>query len=143
MNITVEDLAPCRKRLRIEVPANRVSEEYDKVADEYTKHVRIPGFRPGKAPRTVVLKKYQKDIEQELQRSLVPQAYREACEKRNIHAVTSPNIEDLNYQHGLSLSFSTIVETAPEFNLPVYKGLTIKGEKVEATPEEIDDLNKK
>jgi trigger factor len=143
MNITVEELAPCRKRLRIEVPANRVSEEFDKVADEYTKYVRIPGFRQGKAPRTVVLKKYQKDIEQELQRALVPKAYREACEKRNIHAVTSPNIEDLNYQHGLSMSFSTVVETAPEFTLPNYKGLKLKGASTAATPEEIAEATEK
>jgi trigger factor len=137
MNITVEDLAPCRKRLRIEVPADRVTEEFDKVTVEFTKFARIPGFRPGKAPRTVVLKKFQKDIESELQRALVPKAYREACEKRNIRAVTSPNIEDFSYQHGLSMCFSTVVETAPEFTLPNYKGLALTGTTTEASEEEV------
>ncbi len=143
MNITVEDLAPCRKRLRIEVPANRVNEEFEKVAAEYLKYTRIPGFRPGKAPRSVVVKKHRKDIEQELQRSLVPKAYREACEKRNIQAVTYPDIEELSYQPGLSMSFSTIVEIAPEFTLPKYKGLTVKGGKIEATEKEVDQAIEK
>ena len=51
MNITVEDVAPCKKRLKIEVPANRVKQAYDKVADDFQKQARIPGFRPGNAPR--------------------------------------------------------------------------------------------
>lgn len=137
MNITVEDLAPCRKRLRIEVPADRVTEEFEKVTTEFTKFVRIPGFRPGKAPRTVVVKKYQKDIESELQKALVPKAYREACEKRNIRAVNYPDIEDLSYQPGLSMCFSTVVETVPEFALPNYKGLSLVGIPTEPTAEEI------
>ncbi len=74
MNITVEDVAPCKKRLKIEVPANRVKEAYDKVTDDFQKQARIPGFRPGHAPRPVILKKFRKDIESETQRTLVTAA---------------------------------------------------------------------
>ena len=138
MNITVEDVAPCKKRLKIEVPANRVQQAYDRVATDFQKEARIPGFRPGHAPRTVVLKKFQKDIESETQRTLVPEAYREAISEKKLRVVSSPQIEDLKYQPGLSLSFSTVVELAPEFKLPEYKGLPLKKQQTEVKDEEVE-----
>jgi trigger factor len=138
MNITVEDVAPCKKRLKIEVPANRVKQAYDKVADDFQKEARIPGFRPGHAPRTVVLKKYHKDIESEAQRTLVPEAYQEAITEKKLRVVSQPEIEDLKYQAGLSLSFSTVVELVPEFKLPEYKGLVLKKQDTEVKEEEIE-----
>ena len=138
MNITVEDVAPCKKRLKIEVPANRVKQAYDKVADDFQKEARIPGFRPGHAPRAVILKKFNKDIESEAQRALVPEAYQEAIAEKKLKVVSAPEIEDLKYQAGLSLSFSTVVELVPEFKLPEYKGLTIKKQETAVTDEEID-----
>jgi len=138
MNITVEDVAPCKKRLKIEVPANRVKQAYDRVADDFQKEARIPGFRPGHAPRTVVLKKYHKDIESEAQRTLVPEAYQEAIAEKKLRVVSQPEIEDLKYQAGLSLSFSTVVELVPDFKLPAYKGLVLKKQETEVKEEEIE-----
>lgn len=138
MNITVEDVAPCKKRLKIEVPANRVQQAYDRVATDFQKEARIPGFRPGHAPRAVVLKKFQKDIESETRRTLVPEAYREAISEKKLRVVSSPEIEDLKYQPGLSLSFSTVVELAPEFKLPEYKGLLLKKQQTEVKDEEVE-----
>jgi trigger factor len=138
MNITVEDVAPCKKRLKIEVPANRVQQAYDRVATDFQKEARIPGFRPGHAPRTVVLKKFQKDIASETQRTLVPEAYQEAISEKKLRVVSAPEIEDLKYQPGLSLSFSTVVELAPEFKLPAYKELVLKKQETEVKDEEID-----
>ena len=138
MTITLEDVAPCKKRLKIEVPANRVQEAYDRVATDFQKEARIPGFRPGHAPRAVVLKKYHKDIESEAQRTLVPEAYQEAVAAKKLRVVSSPEIEDLKYQPGLSLSFSTVVELVPEFKLPAYKGLVLKKQEADVKDEEID-----
>jgi len=138
MNITVEDVAPCKKRLKIEVPANRVKQAYDKVADDFQKEARIPGFRPGHAPRTVVVKKFHKDIESEAQRTLVPEAYQEAINEKKLRVVSQPEIEDLKYQAGLSLSFSTVVELVPDFKLPQYKGIVIKKQETEVTDEDVE-----
>ncbi len=138
MNITVEDVAPCKKRLKIEVPANRVQQAYDRVTDDFQKEARIPGFRPGHAPRTVILKKFQKDIANETQRTLVPEAYQEAVNEKKLRVVSSPEIEDVKYQPGLSLSFSTLVELVPEFKLPEYKGLTLKKQESEVTDEDVE-----
>ena len=138
MNITVEDVAPCKKRLKIEVPANRVKQAYDRVADDFQKEARIPGFRPGHAPRTVVVKKFHKDIESEAQRTLVPEAYQEAITEKKLRVVSQPEIEDLKYQAGLSLSFSTLVELVPDFKLPEYKGLVLKKQETEVTDAEVE-----
>jgi len=140
MTITLEDVAPCKKRLKIEVPANRVQAAYDKVADDFQRQVRIPGFRPGHAPRTVVLKRFAKDIESETQRTLVPEAYREAVEEKKLQVVSSPEIEDLKFQPGLSLSFSTMVEVAPEFPLPTYKGMVLKKQETDVTDADINGV---
>jgi trigger factor len=138
MNITLEDVAPCKKRLKIEVPANRVKQAFDRVTDDFQKEARIPGFRPGHAPRTVVLKKFHKDIENEAQRSLVPEAYQEAIAEKKLRVVSQPEIEDLKYQAGLSLSFSTLVELVPDFKLPDYKGIVVKKQETAVTDEEVD-----
>jgi trigger factor len=142
MNITVEDVAPCKKRLKIEVPANRVKQAYDKVADDFKRQARIPGFRPGHAPLNVILKKFQKDIENETQRSLVPEAYQEAITEKKLKVVSQPEIEDVKYQAGLSLSFSTLVELVPDFRLPDYKNLKIKKQDTDITDEEVENTLK-
>jgi len=138
MNITVEDVAPCKKRLKIEVPANRVKQAFDRVTDDFQKEARIPGFRPGHAPRAVVLKKFHKDIESETQRTLVPEAYQEAVSEKKLRVVSAPEIEDLKYQPGLSLSFSTVVDLVPEFKLPDYKGIPLHKLETGVTEEEVD-----
>jgi trigger factor len=138
MNITVEDVAPCKKRLKIEVPANRVQQAYDRVTDDFQREARIPGFRPGHAPRTVILKKFQKDIASETQRTLVPEAYQEAIREKKMRVVSAPEIEDVNYQPGLSLSFSTLVELVPDFKLPEYKGLVLKKHDTDVTDADVD-----
>lgn len=142
MNITVEDVAPCKKRLKIEVPANRVKQAYDKVAEDFKRQARIPGFRPGHAPLSVILKKFQKDIESETQRSLVPEAYQEAINEKKLKVVSQPEIEDLKYQAGLSLSFSTLVELVPDFKLPEYKGLKIQKQDTAVTDDEVEQALK-
>jgi trigger factor len=138
MNVTIENVSACRKRLKIEVPANRVNEAFEKVTDDFQKLAKIPGFRPGRAPRTVVQKKFLKDIEDELQRTLVPEAYREAVQAKKLKVVSSPDIEELKYQRGLSLSFSTVVDLAPDFSLPAYKGLAVKKIDASVSDQEAD-----
>lgn len=138
MNVTVEEVSPCRKRLKIEIPPNRVNEAIERVTNDYQKQAHIPGFRPGKAPRAVIAKKFSKDIESEMQRTLIPEACREVIKEKNLNVVSRPEIEDLNFQPGLSLSFSTVVELAPEFKLPEYKGLTIKKADKDVTDADVD-----
>ncbi|NJK91636.1 MAG: trigger factor [Blastochloris sp.] len=138
MNIAIEEVSACRRRLRIEVPAQDVDAELKKITDEFQKLAQIKGFRAGKAPRAVVEKKFSKDIEEEVKRKIVPQAYREALKTKKLNVVSAPQVEELKFQRGISLSFSTLIDLAPEFSLPEYKGLKIKRSETAVTDEDMD-----
>ncbi len=137
MNIAIEEVSACRRRLRIEVPANRVAEEVTKVTGEFQKFAQIKGFRAGKAPKSVIEKKYEKDIEEEVKRKLIPQAFREAVKTKNLKVVSMPSVEELHFQKGISLSFSTVVDLVPEFSVPDYKGIKVKKSEAVVTDEDI------
>jgi len=138
VNITVENLAPCRKLLRVELDAKSVDETFDAITKEYQKSASLPGFRPGKAPRDMVAKKYDADIQAEAKRKLIGDAYRKALDEKKISAIGYPDIEEIQFGRGQSLQFAATIETAPEFQLPEYKGLPVKRETKEVTDADVD-----
>ena len=138
MNITVENLAPCKKLLRVEVEAKAVDEAFDSTAKEFQKQASLPGFRPGKAPRAMVLKKYESDIKDEVKRKLIGDAYRRAVDEKKITVVGHPDIEEIQFGPGQALQFAATIETAPEFPLPDYKGLPVKREVKSVTEADVE-----
>ena len=138
MNITVENLAPCRKLLRVELDAKSVDETFDAITKDYQKQASLPGFRPGKAPRDMVIKKYEAEIQGEAKRKLIGDAYRKALDEKKIAALGYPDIEEIQFGRGQSLQFAATVETAPEFQLPEYKGLPVKRETKSVTDADVE-----
>ena len=128
MNITVENLAPCRKLLRVELDAKAVDETFDAITKDYQKQASLPGFRPGKAPRDLVIKKYEVEITDDAKRRLIGDSYRKALDEKKIVAISQPDIEEIQFGRGQALQFAATIETAPEFQLPEYKGLPVKRE---------------
>ncbi|MFM2296128.1 MAG: hypothetical protein RLZZ350_2541 [Verrucomicrobiota bacterium] len=137
MNVTVENLAPCKKLIRIELPATAVDEAFEAMTKNYLKQAALPGFRPGKAPREMVLKKYGADISDEVKKKLLPDAYHNAIKEQKIDVVGYPDIEEIQFGRGQSLQFAATVETAPEIELPDYKGLPAKREQLTVTDEDV------
>ena len=138
MNVTVENLAPCRKLLRVEVDAKAVDEAFDATAKNFQKQAALPGFRPGKAPRALVLKKYEADIKNEVKRTLIGDSYRKALDEKKIAALGYPDIEEIQFGRGKNLQFAATIETAPEFQLPEYKGLPVKRENKSVTDADVE-----
>jgi len=138
VNITVENLAPCKKLLRVEVDAKAVDEIFDSVTKDYQKQAALPGFRPGKAPRDMVVKKYGADIKDDAKRKLIGENYRKALEEKKLHVLGNPDIEEIQFERGQNLQFAATIETAPEFELPQYKGLTVKREIKSVTDEDVE-----
>lgn len=129
MNVSVTDLGPCKHQLRIEVEAPEVDAALDEIGREYCKHVSLPGFRPGKSPKALVLKKHQEDIRAEAQRKLVKDYYNKALEEKKLDVIGQPEVEELGtegVQRGQPFQFLVNVETQPTFELPEYKGLAAK-----------------
>ena len=138
MNITVENLAPCKKLLRVEVDAKAVDEAFDAVTKDFQKQASLPGFRPGKAPRAMVLKKYEPDIKNEVKRKLIGDSYRKALDEKKIAVIGYPDIEEIQFGRGQTLQFAATIETAPEFQLPEYRGLPAKREVKSVTVADVD-----
>lgn len=138
MNVTVENLAPCKKLMRVEVEAQKVDETFESVTKDFRREANLPGFRPGKAPRDMVLRKYEKKILEETKRKLISEAYRKAVEEQKLDVVSHPDIEEIQFGRGLPLQFAATIETAPEFELPEYKGLPIKREMQSVTEADME-----
>ncbi len=138
MNITVENLAPCKKLLRVEVDAKTVDEAFAAVTKDFQKQASLPGFRPGKAPRDLVLKKYEANIKDEVKRKLIGDHYRKALAEKKITVVGYPDIEEIQFGRGQALQFAATVETAPEFQLPEYQGLPAKREAKSVTEADVE-----
>jgi trigger factor len=138
VNITVENLAPCKKLLRVEVDAKSVDEIFDSITKDYQKQAALPGFRPGKAPRDMVAKKYEADIKDDAKRKLIGDAYRKALEEKKISVLGYPDIEEIQFGRGQVLQFAATIETAPEFQVPQYKGLVVKREAKSVTDEDVE-----
>jgi len=124
VNVSVENLAPCKKLVRVELDAAAVDAAFDAVTKDIQKQANLPGFRPGKAPRDMVIKKYDAEIKDEAKRKLIGDAYRKAIDEQKLSIVGYPDIEEVQFGRGQSLQFTATVETAPDFQLPEYKGLT-------------------
>ncbi|MCD6052673.1 MAG: tig [Verrucomicrobia bacterium] len=138
VNVTVETLAPCKKLLRVEVDVQTVDAAFENTTKEFQRFAQLPGFRPGKAPRDLVLKSYAGKIEEEVKKKLIPDSYRKALEQEKLKPVVYPDIEEIQFGKGQSLQFAATIETEPEFELPEYKGLEIKREKAVVTDADVE-----
>ncbi|MGH7943085.1 MAG: trigger factor [Limisphaerales bacterium] len=138
MNISVENLAPCKKLMRVDVEAKAVDEVFDSVVRDFQKQAALPGFRPGRAPRDLVLKKYNMEITDEVRRKLIGENYRKALEEKKLTVIGRPDIEEISFQRGQNLQFAATIETAPEFELPEYKGLAAKLEDKSVGDADVD-----
>jgi trigger factor len=138
VNITVENLAPCKKLLRVELDGKAVDDAFDTMTKNYQKQAALPGFRPGKAPRDLVLKKFEADIKDEVKRKLIGDSYRKALEEKKLNVIGYPDIEEIQFGRGQNLQFAATIETAPEFQLPEYKGLPVKREAKSVTDGDVE-----
>lgn len=124
--------------MRVEIETKQVDETFDSVTKDYQKHAALPGFRPGKAPRAMVLHKYEKDIEAEVKKKLIGDSYRKAIDEKKIDVIGYPDIEEIQFARGQALQFAATIETAPEIQLPEYKGLAITREDKSVTDADVD-----
>ncbi|MGA3268868.1 MAG: trigger factor [Verrucomicrobiota bacterium] len=138
MNVTVENLAPCRKLLRVEVDAQAVDAAFAAVTKDIQKQASLPGFRPGKAPRELVAKKYEADIKAETKRKLISESFRDAVKEKKFEVLGQPDIEEIQFGRGQALQFAATIETAPEFPVPEYKGLPVKREIKSVTDADVE-----
>jgi len=130
--------ATCKREIELEIPADNVQKAADKITRDIARVARIPGFRPGKAPATLVRRRFASDIEGEVVQSLVPEYLRKALDEKKILPVTDPQVDKVEFKEGEPLRFHAIFEVLPEFTLADYKNLEVQIDAVDVNDAQVD-----
>ena len=128
----------CKHSLEITVPVPEVEKETERAVAEIQRKVKLPGFRPGKAPLGLVKQRFAGDIRQDVIEKLVPRFFRAAAEKDHLDVVGQPNVTDVHFTTGEPITFKAEFEVAPKFELGEYRGITITYNEPEISDAEVD-----
>lgn len=129
--------ATCRRELDLEIPADEVTKKLESVAKEFARVARVPGFRPGKAPVSLIRRRFADDIKGEVVQSLVPERVEKAVSEQKLTPVSQPQVEKLDFTEGQPLKFRAVFEVLPEFDLANYKDLDLEMPAMDVTDDDI------
>ena len=127
----------CKHELEITIPLEEISSETERVITDLQKKVKLPGFRPGKAPPGLIRSKFAGQVRQDVLENLVPKHLRRRFEEENLQVVGTPGIKDVHFEPGEPLRFKAEFEVAPVVELGEYRGLTVSYREPEVTDEDI------
>jgi len=116
MKTELTDVSETRKALSFEIPQDVVDAEINRIAKTYTQKARIPGFRPGKVPATIIKQRFRDQILQDVMQGLIPRAVDDALQERGIEPVDTPAIKDVALHEGQPMTFTATVDTLPSFD---------------------------
>ena len=136
ISFEIKELPSCKRAIYVKLAPDVVSESRDKVSGNIAKHATVPGYRPGKAPKAMVIKRYKKAIDDEVQRKLVGETIEEIVKGEKLRILAYGDVEDIEFLPDGSFSYKIIAIIRPEFDLPEYKGLAIK-----QMPDEVDEAD--
>jgi len=138
MKTELIDISPTQKQLVFEVPTAVVEEEVARVARQYSRTARIPGFRPGKAPERVVRRRYREQILSDVMHELIPRTLDEALRERALAPVAEPDIRDVRLEEGGPLTFTAEFEVLPPVDPIDYDTITLRRSPIEVADEAVD-----
>jgi trigger factor len=127
----------CRHSLEISVPAQEVESETSRVAAQVQQRAKLPGFRPGKAPASLVRKQFAGDIRQKVLDSLIPKHLQKQFEADNLNPVGTPDISDVHFHEGEPLRFKAEFEVIPVIELGEYQGVEVPYHDPEVSEEDV------
>ena len=136
-NVTVEEVGPCKKRLKVEVPRENVEEELKKRLEELKGSLALPGFRKGKAPKGLIERQFSKQVQEDVRNSLLSNFYQQAIEQNKLEPIGEPEFDNIDFDTSKPLNFQVTFEVKPHFELEGYRGLQLKRKSGEVTPEEL------
>jgi len=128
----------CKREISVEIPADVVAKQQEALVQQYSKQARIPGFRKGKVPASMVRNRFSSEITSDVVEHLVPQYFREAVMKGGFRPVSQPHIYGLEFTPGEPIKFKAAFEVLPEFELGDYKAIKVEKPRVAVSDEEID-----
>jgi trigger factor len=126
----------CTRELVIDVPADEVAKSYGKVVGNYRKYAKIPGFRAGKVPESVIKRRFATEIRKDVIDGLLPQRFNKAVAELGVKPVGQPQVTELTVEDGAPLHVKAVFEFVPAFSIEGYKDVTVPKPPVEITDEE-------
>src|ERR1700735_2394677 len=130
--------ATCKRELELEIPAENVTKATEKVARDLARVARVPGVRPGKAPGTLIRRRFAEDIQGEALQSLVPEYIEKDLDEKKLVPITRPAVNKVDFKEGEPLRFRAVFEVLPEFELGDYKNLTVNVDAIETGDAQVD-----
>jgi trigger factor len=138
MKVTVEDKSSVKKILHIEIPQEDVAKELDSAYDQLKKTAKIKGFRPGKAPRSVLTRLYGKNVNADVTEKLIQSGFIEALKETELQPVGSPKVDPPEIKDQSPYAFDAEIEIRPDISDIEFKGLDLKKTKYEANESEVE-----
>ena len=126
MKTEFADLSETKKSVAVEVPSDIVDAQIDRVARSYSRQARIPGFRQGKVPATLIKKRFREQILHDVAHELIPRVLDEALRERGLEPVDTPDVKDVTLDEGQALTFTAIFETLPPIDPGPLNTLTLR-----------------
>jgi trigger factor len=130
--------ATCKRELELEIPAENVKKATEKISRDLARVARIPGFRPGKAPVTLIQRRFAEEIKGEVLDSLLPEVLSQSLQEKKLVPVNRPEVDQVNFTENGPVKFRARFEVLPEFELGEYKGLEIEIDGLEIGDAEVD-----
>src|SRR4051812_22709666 len=128
----------CRREISVEVPADIFAGEIDKMVQKYQKLARIPGFRKGKVPSTLIRRQFMGEIRSEVLDTIVPRYFSDEVRKQGLVPISQPRVTDLSMDEGQPLKFTAAFEVMPEIKVSGYKELKSEAKEVTVSDEEVE-----
>ncbi len=128
----------CKREIEVLVPADEVARKTEAIVQKFQKLARIPGFRKGHVPATVIRQRFSEDIKSEVVEALVPQHFRKETDRQGLYPVSQPQVSDLQIQDGEPLRFKASFEVMPEIPVEGYKELRAEHPEIVVTEEEVN-----
>ena len=142
MNTKVEEVGDCRRVVTVQLGADEIRDDYESVVKLFSRNARIPGFRPGKAPRDRVEARFRKQIEKETQDAVLPRAYHDMLEKESLAPVAVVDLQDVSVSSENGMQFTAVLDVKPSFKSPKYKKITITSKPVDVSDADVDEAIK-
>ncbi len=139
MNATLTQHSPTRMSLEFRVPAKEVTDTFNEVVSSFAPKVRIPGFRPGKAPRTVLIQKFSREVHQDVAERLVRGHFWNEAEQAGVQPISNPALEKVELRDGTDATMRLLFDVAPEVKLPDYKKLDLAKRKRKIGAADVDE----
>jgi trigger factor len=139
--LNFEDISPIQKLVEVEIPADLITREANKVTSEFGRQASVPGFRPGKIPMSVVRNRFAKEIQDEVVSRVLGQSFREVVEEKGLEPVGEPKLEHLDpFIDGAPMKFTARFEVKPHIELGEYRGLEVEDPKIEISEADVEAM---